>query len=274
MPLAKTLKLSRYEDNPVLTAEPSHPWEAQNVSNAGAVIHDGKVHLLYRAEGFEPKLPGYKDWPVGCIGHAVSEDGYHFRRTPESPAIIKSGREFEQWAVEDPRIAKIGETYYITYVCTSFYGDHIALATTNDFQTFTKLGPIMPHVSQRTSGLFPRKINGRFCLMHRILPSLWLSFSDDLIHWTDTTCVLSPQFNTWYDWKIGIGATPIERDDSWLVFWHAKGKDLPDNPYGTYRLGVLWLDKQDPTRVLAVQQQPILEPEMDYEKTGYVEQVI
>lgn len=267
------VRLRRYEGNPVLQPNPDHPWEAQNVSNAGAAMYNGKVCLLYRAEGYEPKIPGYKDWPVGCLGLAVSDDGYHFTQRHSTPAIEKSGQDLEQFAVEDARIARIDDTYYITYVCTSYYGDHIALATTKDFKTFTKRWPLMPHISQRTAGLFPGRIGGRYCLMHRILPSIWLSFSHDLQTWTDTTCILTPKMGTWYDWKIGIGATPIEREDSWLVFWHAKAVD-GNLPYGTYRLGILWLDKDDPRKVIRVQEEPILDVEEDYEKQGYTPNVI
>ena len=45
------VKMSRYEGNPILKPIADHPFEAQNVSNCGATIHAGKVHLLYRAEG-------------------------------------------------------------------------------------------------------------------------------------------------------------------------------------------------------------------------------
>jgi len=263
------IKLTRYPGNPILTANPGNEWESQNVSNAGAIIHNGRVYLLYRAEGFEPRAD-YQPWPVASLGLAISSDGYNFERF-DKPALTKSGEAFEAWAIEDARIARIDDTYYITYVCTSIHGDHIALATTKDFKTYEKLGPIMPHISQRTSGLFPKKINGRYVLMHRITPSMWISFSDDLKTWTDTTCILTPKAGTWYDLKLGIGATPIEQEDSWLVFWHAR--EATGN-HGMYRLGVLWLDKEDPTKIIKFQDEPILEVEKDYEFEGYCPNVV
>ncbi|MFH1613943.1 MAG: glycosidase [Planctomycetota bacterium] len=269
--MQKTVKLQRYSGNPVLRPNPENPWEAQNVSNAGAAIHDGKVHLLYRAEGFEPRAE-YHTWPVASLGLAVSSDGYNFERF-DKPALMKTGKDHEAWAVEDPRIAKIDETYYITYVCTSLHGDHIALATTKDFKSFKRHGLIMPEISQRTSGLFPGRIKGRYVLMHRITPGMWISFSDDLRTWTDTTCILAPKAGTWYNLKLGIGATPIEQDDGWLVFWHAKALD-ENSPYGMYRLGVLWLNKDDPTKIIKLQEEPVLEVELEMEKQGYYRNVV
>ncbi|OHB56761.1 MAG: hypothetical protein A2Y12_20505 [Planctomycetes bacterium GWF2_42_9] len=267
--MKKIVKLQRYEKNPILCPDATHPWEAQNLSNAGAVIYDNKIYLLYRAEGFEPRSQ-YTSWPIASLGLAVSSDGFNFQRF-EKPVIEKSDAWYENEAVEDPRIAKIGDTYYITYVGTSLHGDNIVLATTKDFRSFKHHGLLTPHINQRTSGLFPKKIRNKFVLIHRIIPSMWISYSDDLKTWTDTTCILSPKRGTWYDLKVGIGATPIELEDSWLLFWHAKDSN---GAHGIYRLGVMWLDKENPSKIIKFQEEPILEVELDMEKFGYYNNVV
>ncbi|MDD2707319.1 MAG: glycosidase [Verrucomicrobiae bacterium] len=266
--MKKTIKLERYEGNPIMRANPAHNWESQHVSNAGAAIFNGKVQLLYRAEGddYRKSCP---TWPVARIGLAASSDGFHLDSRNDLPVIDRYNEGLPQInAVEDPRITQIGDTYYIVYVVTSLYGDQLALATTKDFIRFEKHGLLMEHVSQRTSGLLPEKINDEYVLFHRIMPNIWVSYSKDLKTWHGSKIVMTRKFNHWTDKKIGIGAPPIKGKNSWILFFHARDRD------DVYRLGIAWLDLNDPSKVIKVQDEPILEPEMEYEKKGFVPNVV
>ncbi|MCD6221134.1 glycosidase [bacterium] len=268
----KTIHLTRYKNNPILRPRRENVWEAQNVSNAGAVIYNDKVYLLYRAEGFE-RCYGDTGWPFARLGLAISEDGFNISYRSDKP-VLDIEEEYEAHGVEDPRISKIGDTYYIVYVARSEYGDRTALATTKDFKTFKKEGLIMGDIQQRTSALFPEKINGEYVLLHRIMPNIWISYSKDLKKWYNSKIIMKTRKGYWDGFKIGIGAPPIKTKYGWLLFWH--GVDKNEVYYGIrkYSLGIALLDLNNPSKVLKRQEEPILTVEEEYEKNGYYPNVV
>lgn len=265
------VKLTRYAKNPVLCGRGDEKlWDGRGAFNAGAIIHDdGKVHLLYRAEGSVPRWPGSEFWQ-GTIGHAVSDDGFTFNVRSDKPVLDITGEDpmlARVTGVEDPRITKIGDTYYIVYAVTSDCWDRLCWATTKDFKTFTKHGILKKDIAQRTGALFPQKFGDDFVLMHRPIPNIWISRSSDLHEWHDAKMILTNEILPWTNLKLGVCGVPIRTSRAWAVIFH--GMDLKLR----YRLGILWLDLEDPTKVLYVQPEPILEPETDYEiehglKTG------
>ncbi len=264
------IQLQRYEKNPILTHS-NNRWESVNVSNAAATIYDEKVYLLYRAEGKERRAPD-RAWPITRLGLAVSENGYDISYRHPEPIFDKSDSDpWCEFGCEDPRISKIEETYYIVYVTMSrfgYSGDRLAYATTKDFKKFEKHGLLMKQLEQRTSGFLPGKIDGKFVLFHRPMPNMWVSFSKDLKTWENMTCIFETKEGTWYENKLGIGAPPIETDYGWLLFWHGK------NNKAEYALGIMLLDKNDPRKILKVQDKPILTCETEYEKKGFVDNVV
>jgi beta-1,2-mannobiose phosphorylase / 1,2-beta-oligomannan phosphorylase len=266
-----TVKLTRYEGNPILEARPENSWEAQNVANAGAVMHDGKVHILYRAEGFEKREPRVKQWPVTRLGLAVAADGFH---VDERPAVPVLGPEppgsFAEHGVQDPRIALIDGTYYLTLSGVSRWGNRTLLYATENFRTYRKIGDIQPEFDMHSCGLFPARFGGRYAMLLRYLPNLWLAYTRDFKTWEPSRLLFETRKHSWYGQKLGIGATPIRQDDAWLLFWHGKADTLD----GTYSLGVMWLDLEDPSKVLRVQEEPILRAERPMEREGYYPNVV
>ncbi|MBE6364368.1 MAG: glycosidase [Lentisphaerae bacterium] len=267
----KMIKLKRCEKNPIMLPR-GDSWESAHVSNAGAVVHDGKVHLIYRAEGQDKRTSAPNSWPITRLGHAVSENGFDISQRDELPVFDRS--ETDPWrcfGCEDPRISKIGDTYYIVFTAMSrfgHFGDSLMYSTTKDFVTYTEPQPLMREFEQRTSGFLPGKINGEFCLFHRPMPNMWLSYSKDLINWHDYQCIFRIKPGTWYDKKLGIGAPPILTRYGWLLFWHAK------NTAAEYALGIMLLDKDDPAKIIKFQGEPVLRCEMPYEKEGFVNNAI
>lgn len=257
-------KLTRCEKNPIMTGSgKGTDWDTKGICNAGAILHEGKVHLLYRAEGTRPRSAFSRFW-LGTIGHAVSENGFDIVEHSTAPVLDTTGEDpmiVGINGVEDPRITRIGDTYYIVYAISSACWDRLALASTRDFKNFTKHGLIVKDVSQRTGAMFPEKINGNFVLMHRPIPNIWISTSPDLKRWENPKMILTNEVLPWTHCKLGVCGPPIRTAKAWAVIFH--GKDLE----GTYRLGIFWLDLADPTKVLHVQPEPILEPGMDYETT-------
>jgi len=110
------MKLTRFPGNPILEPHPGHPWEDLAVFNPGAWIADGRVWLLYRAAESGPEYKCY-------FGLAVSDDGCSFRKVSQHPVFSPSADGFDASTVQDPRVVKMGDYYYITYACRTYpYG--------------------------------------------------------------------------------------------------------------------------------------------------------
>ncbi len=252
------LKLQRHP-KPILEPVPWHTWENKCVFNC-AVVHDGKVfHMLYRAQGEDM---------VSRIGYAISIDGYSFNRL-EKP-VFTPASPHELYGVEDPRITKIKEKYYMLYTAYSPKGTRVAMASTENFFIWERHGVVIHDVNNKDAALFPEKINGKYVMLHRIEPDIWLAFSDNLIDWTDFVSIAKPREGYWDNLKIGAGAPPIKTPHGWLLLYH--GVEKADRPI--YRLGFILLDLNDPTKVLKRSEEPILEPEEEWEIFGVVPNVV
>lgn len=178
----------------------------------------------------------------------------------------------EEFGVEDARISKINNTYYITYTAISRDGWKTALVTTTDFLNFEYKGIIFPPLNKDVS-FFPEKINGKYCALHRPYnhdrgkPSIWYSESKDLIYWGNHKCLIRPRNTCWEEQKIGGGAASIKTSEGWLQIYHGKGQDK-------YSLFLLLLELNDPSIVLKRGKEPILVPKKAYEIKGFVPNVI
>lgn len=250
----------------------AHEWESVHVSNAGAAVYNGKVHLIYRAEGTEKRTSAPNSWPITRLGHAVSENGFDISRRDPAPVFDRSLTDpWRCYGCEDPRISQIGDTYYIVFTAMSqfgHFGDSLMYSETKDFVFYTEPQPLMREFEQRTSGFLPAKINGEYLLFHRPMPNMWLSRSKDLKTWHDYQCIFRIAPGTWYDKKLGIGAPPLPTPYGWLLFWHAK------NTRSEYALGIMLLDKNSPEKIIKFQKEPVLTCEMPYEKKGFVDNAI
>ncbi len=99
-------------------------------------------------------------------------------------------------------------------------------------------------------------------------PSIWISESLDLLHWSNHKCLISPRDTFWEQQKIGGGAAPVKTSEGWLEIYHGKGKDQ------IYSLFLLLLDLDDPSVVIKRGEKPVLFPEESYEKQGFFPNVI
>ncbi|MCY3021821.1 MAG: glycosidase [Planctomycetota bacterium] len=258
------LQLKRAGDGPVLKPRPEVPWEKDTVFNAAAIHDKGKFHLLYRAVAHNPG-----DRNRSWIGYAWSSDGLHFERL-DKPVLSPGEVPEESQGVEDPRVVKIGRTFYMCYTAYDLKRTQVALATSSDLVHWKRQGVILSNTvlgNNKDASLFPQKIGGRYCLMHRPVPDIYLSFGDDLHTWTDHTRIMQPEFE-WEATKIGGGAQPIQTKKGWLLVYHGVDKTM------TYRLGVALLDLDDPTKVLKRQREFILQPELAWELKGDVSNVV
>ena len=198
---------------------------------------------------------------------ARSSDGIHFDVEPAS--ALSAATELESFGIEDARITRIGGTCWINYTAVSPLGIATALASTEDFRTFVRHGIIFPP-NNRNVTIFPAPVGGRYMALHRPMPegigvpAIWSATSTDLLAWGDHRFVAGARPGRWDGAKIGGGAVPFRVEQGWLAVYHGVSE-----PPLEYALGALLLDATDPSIVLARSREPILEPELQYERAGF-----
>ncbi len=261
------IKLQRISNTPLLLPIQDHPWEAAAVFNCAAIYDNNKVHMIYRATDI---ASGGQDGPfISRLGYAVSNNGIHFER--EDTPILTNNGEQELRGLEDPRIVKIDNRFYMMY--TGYRGKEpgdyrICLASSPDLKNWKRHGVVLGE-SNKDGSLFPSRINGRFCMFHRRDPDIWIAYSDDLKVWTNHIRIMGPvDTSEWEARKIGIAGPPIKTKEGWLLIYHGVSTSH------VYSLGIALLDLEDPSKVLSRQTEPILEPELSWEKKGHVPNVV
>ncbi|NQT33406.1 MAG: glycosidase [Candidatus Omnitrophica bacterium] len=265
--------LKRYDGNPILSPIRENLWESIMVYNAAAIYEGGKVHILYRAQGS-------KAGP-SRVGYASSTDGFKVDERLDKPIFGPSpASDLDCFGIEDPRLTRIGDRIYMNY---SAYGYNMGMVfpvkrvqigitsiSVDDFlnKNWNWSERTYPFylVDNKNSFFFPEKINGKFVMVHRIPPHMWIAYSDDMKTWENQKILMSPQFE-WEYFKIGGGAPPIKTEKGWIVIYHGVDSHMQ------YRLGLALLDLEDPGKVIARLDKPFLEPETDYEVCGVVPNV-
>ena len=289
------MKLQRYADNPILSANPDNDWESLCVCNPAVWYEDGMFTMLYRAAGGDEAHRIH-------LGLATSADGFHFERQDSRPVLSPTPGNYDGGCVEDPRVVKLNGTFYVTYACRPYppgrywefpptnqplcpgvetwgFEDNLtftALAATRDFRAFRKMGRMTrAGMDDRDVLLFPEKVGGRYVRLSRgkewvgeaygcRYPSIWLAYSDQLLEWPDAAgCRLLAEAREPWEEKLGACAPPIRTDKGWFMLYHAV------DAQGIYRVGAMVLDLEHPERVLGRTRTPILEPEEFYETDGY-----
>lgn len=253
--------ITRYESNPVIRAG-DIPFDCVRCFNPAAEKFEGQYVLLVRVMGSDRSE---------SIALAKSADGIRFEISSEP--ILKPAPE-DEGRLNDTRIARIGDTFYICYCTDPPSGIKIGIMETKDFKTFETIYRSEP--DNRNAVLFPEKVNGLYVRLDRPFTrwyyqdrayDIWLSRSPDLRFWGEHKLLLSYADVPWGNNKIGPGPQPIKTEKGWLVIYH--GSEWPDGTdtawKKTYRAGVMLLDLNDPTKVLARPDAPLLEPEADYE---------
>ena len=266
--MIKEAIIKRYDGNPILTKE-DIPYEVETVHNAAVTKFGSKYVMLFRSHRRNGR---------SIIGIAESENGFKFK-VREEPFIIPSKEEifseYEEYGIEDPRISFIEGEYYITYSAYSRHGVRIGLAKTKDFKSVKRVS-LITQSDYRNVILFPEKINGKYVRLDRphseICPwSIWISYSPDLIHWGNSTLIMKPLKYHWDEMKIGPGAPPIKTKKGWLHIYHGAFKTMDG---AIYRLGVALHDLKDPSKIIGVGDDWILQPEDPWEVSGYVHNVV
>jgi predicted GH43/DUF377 family glycosyl hydrolase len=225
---------------------------------------------------------------TSVLGYASSRDGFTIEERLSEP-VYEPREDFEGKGVdngnsgcEDPRLTPLGDSVYMLY--TAYRGDaepRVALTSIarEDFlkREWNWARPKLispPCVADKDAALFPEKINGQFAILHRLGTNIWLDFRDSLDFdnddWLGGVEILTPEDDIRGSYKVGIAGPPIKTDAGWLLIYHGVTHHTRDS----YHLTAAILDLNDPARVLAVSDSPILVPEMPYEKEGVVPNVV
>jgi len=192
---------------------------------------------------------------------------------PEGYSPISGKSKLEFFGIEDCRVSKIEDTFYLTYTAVSESGVGVGLSTTTDWKNFHHHGMILPPHNKDCT-LFEEKINGKFYAFHR--PSsvaiggnfIWLAESPDGLHWGNHQCLINTREGFWDSERVGAGAAPIKTKKGWLQIYHGA------NAQHQYCLGALLLDINLAAAVLARSIDPIMVPSASYELTGFFGNVV
>jgi len=259
--------VTRYEGNPIITSY-NIPEPCNAVFNAAAARYKNEYLLLLRVEGLEGKSKLFL---------AKSKDGFHFNVQPKpvmEPSEEEPFKTYEKRGIEDPRITQTDGVYYIVYTAYSHHAPRLSLAKTEDFRTFERVA-LISEPENKDGVLFPRKINGHYVRYDRPVTSekldIWISYSPDLHYWGNAKCVMETRPGYWDSSRIGAGPPPIETEEGWLLIYHG----VKRTPSGAiYRLGCALFDLEDPAKLIAQGQIPIISPSQSYERTGDVPNII
>jgi predicted GH43/DUF377 family glycosyl hydrolase len=251
--------LVRHPNNPILTA-----------FNAGATrLADGTTLLLCRVEDRR----GLSHLCAARSANGV--DGWVIDPQATLPPDPTRHPE-ELWGVEDPRITWVEELrrYVIAYTAFGAGGPGVALALTEDFRTFERLGLVL-QPDDKDAALLPRRVDGKFALIHRPITQgrgdIWMTFSPDLRSWGGDRPVLRARRGGWWDAnKIGLSPPLIETPRGWLMLYHGVRQTASGS---IYRLGVALLDLARPDQCVLRGDSWIFGPEAAYERIGDVANV-
>ncbi|MGZ3836982.1 MAG: glycoside hydrolase family 130 protein [Flavisolibacter sp.] len=201
-----------------------------------------------------------------------SEDGFHFNEPEGYPKLLGEGK-LQSFGIEDCRVAKVDETYYLTFTAVSENGVGVGLRTTTDWKNFASHGMIIPP-HNKDCAIFEERIQGLFYALHR--PSsvdlggnyIWIASSPDGIHWGNHHCLIKTRPAMWDSARVGAGAAPLRTKMGWLEIYHGA------NEKHQYCLGAFLMDINDPTKVIARTVEPIMVPSAPYELSGFFGNVV
>lgn len=261
----------RVSNDPIITPQ-GDGWESAGAFNPAVVVHDGRIVMLYRAQDRNG---------TSRLGYATSADGIRFTRRPEP--VLSPETDYERdGGIEDPRLVKIDDTYYLTYTGYNKKDAQLCLATSTDLVHWSRKGVILPAYKGRwnvgwtkAGAIVPEKIDGKYWMYFLGTAAdktdqMGVAYSDDLVQWTEAldTPVLPRRPGQFDSRVVEPGPPPIVTDDSIVMIYNGADDDL------VYRTGLVRFDRKDPRRVLSRTDTPVFVPERKWEKVGQVPNVV
>jgi predicted GH43/DUF377 family glycosyl hydrolase len=274
-------------------------WEKEGVFNPGVIVENNQVHIIYRAIRCEN---------YSRLGYLKLKSGKEIEKY-EYP-IITPTEDYEKQGVEDPRITKIENTYFLTYTAYDGKNARIAVAESENMINFRKLGIISPNLTflealnitgtdryknfwrkyieekgeniimwDKDGCLFPEKINGKYALLHRIEPDIQIVYFEDFFELKDK--------EFWVEYFRKIEEKIVMKPKyKWEEEKIGSGAPPIKTDYGwlliyhgvdknrVYRAGLSLLDIENPAKEIARLPFPLFEPYYEWEKNGNVPNVV
>jgi beta-1,2-mannosidase len=261
----------RASNAPILSPR-GNGWEGAGTFNPAVVEYNGKFVMLYRAQDAAG---------TSRLGYAESTDGIHFTRRPE-PVLSPEADYEKDGGMEDPRLQKFADTYYLTYTGYNKKDAQLCLATSRDLIHWDRKGVVLPAYKgnwnkgwTKSGAIIPQKIDGKYW-MYWLGTSvdktdqMGLSYSQDLLHWTEAseTPVLPRRPGKFDSRVVEPGPAPILTASGIVLIYNGADNQL------VYRTGVALFDRTDPRKLLSRTDQPIFGPEKEWEKVGQVPNVV
>ncbi len=261
----------RISEKPVLSPQGSS-WESAGTFNPAVIEKDGKFVMLYRAQDANG---------TSRLGYAESSDGIHFVRRSEPVLAPEAGYE-KDGGVEDPRLIKIADTYYLTYTGYNKKDAQLSLASSHDLIHWERKGVILPAYQgnwnkawTKSGAILTTKISGEYWMYwlgtaEDKTDQMGLSHSKDLMHWTEATKtpVLPRRAGKFDSRVVEPGPPPILTDAGILLIYNGADDNL------VYRTGIAIFDRNDPSKLVYRSDVPLFGPELEWEKVGQVPNVV
>jgi beta-1,4-mannooligosaccharide/beta-1,4-mannosyl-N-acetylglucosamine phosphorylase len=259
----------RYNENPIIQRNAIK--SSNSIFNSAVIRYEDGFAGVFRCDSKAVSMD---------IFAGFSEDGIHWKINENPISFLGDDEEILKREYRyDPRVCFIEDRYYITW-CNGYHGPTIGVGYTFDFQTFYQIeNAFLPF--NRNGVLFPRKINGKYCMLsrpsdngHTPFGDIFYSESEDMEYWGHHRHVMSTikdDISAWQGTKIGAGPIPIETDEGWLLIYH--GVITTCNGL-VYRMGCAILDIDQPWKVKYRSKYYILAPYENYECVGDVPNVV
>ncbi|MDP2630381.1 MAG: pesticidal protein Cry7Aa [Candidatus Uhrbacteria bacterium] len=293
----------------IILAKTRRHFENRAVLNPAAIRTATGIRLYFRAVARNG---------VSCISFADLSDPTTVARRSKKPLLRPEFR-YECCGIEDPRVLWIEEDglYYFFYTAYDGLNARGAYAYSPNLNDFKKMGPITPKIpyneifkSLRASSntapytafaklyhsqdgkerllwekdifMFPKKINGLYILIHRVLPSIQII---RFKHFRElkSTEFWKRYFRTIHEYElltpryahenrnIGGGAPPLEVAEGYLLIYHS----VENISHGVrYHACAALLDKSDPQQIIGRLPYPLFSPTESWEYTGDVNNVV
>jgi len=262
---------TRTSNEPILSPQGT-TWESAGTFNPAVVFHNGKFIMLYRAQDASG---------TSRLGYAESGDGIHFTRRAE-PALLPEADYEKDGGVEDPRLQKLGDTFYLTYTGYNKKDAQLCLATSRDLIHWERKGVILPAYKgnwnkgwTKSGAIVPEKIGGKYWMYwlgtaEDKTDQMGLSYSTDLLHWTEATeTPVLPRRPGKFDSRVvEPGPPPILTARGIVLIYNGADDNL------VYRTAVAVFDRNDPRKLIGRPDETIFAPETAWERIGQVPNVV
>jgi predicted GH43/DUF377 family glycosyl hydrolase len=268
-PFGRWVRLN--EARPILAPQGT-AFEARGVFNPAVVKHGDRFVMLYRAQDSNG---------ISRLGCATSTDGVSFTRDAE-PVLSPEAPYERGGGVEDPRLVRIDDRYYLTYTAYNGKDAQLALATSVDLRRWERKGVILPAYRGRwnvnwtkAGAILPHRIAGKYWMYYMAdakdkPDQMGIASSADLLTWSEELDrPVLPRRAGFFDSRVvEPGPPPVLTRDGILLVYNGADDQL------VYRTGWVLFDRMDPTRVLARSNRPLFEPVTEWEKIGQVPNVV